>query len=258
MIKVETIHWHTLLPKYLGPHSRVLDLGANYGHFAKAITDRFGCHCVAVEPSPVPYEAIKVHDRISKLQLAIGERSGTMAFRIDENALASSLSEDSDDESLIVNVETLPELFFKLNWNQIDLLKVDIEGAEIGMLSSCTDGFLQHHVAQISIEFHDFCGITAPEIVKASLDRLQRIGFHYVRMSRIGHQDTLLVNATLIPDVTEFDIRYIRAVIRNWFGFKRVASRFGSQFTGAALRCSLALLIADFIERLEAISRLSG
>jgi hypothetical protein len=43
MIQIETIHWHTLAPQFLNPSSRVLDLGANYGHFAYAITERCGC-----------------------------------------------------------------------------------------------------------------------------------------------------------------------------------------------------------------------
>jgi hypothetical protein len=44
---IETIYDHTVHPRYLGPQSEVLDLGANYGLFAKAITARFGCRRVA-------------------------------------------------------------------------------------------------------------------------------------------------------------------------------------------------------------------
>lgn len=67
---IETIHDHTVHPRYLGVQSQVLDLGANYGLFAKAITARFGCRCIAVEPSPEPFAAIAETPLISKLQAA--------------------------------------------------------------------------------------------------------------------------------------------------------------------------------------------
>lgn len=97
MINLETIHWHTICPQFLNSSSRVLDLGANYGLFAKAITDRFGCQCVAVEPSPVPFEAIETGPNISKIHAAAGATPGRMGFRVDEeNTLASSLDPDGD------------------------------------------------------------------------------------------------------------------------------------------------------------------
>jgi len=44
---IETIQDHTVHPRYLGAQSQVLDLGANYGLFAKAITAR-----LAADASP--------------------------------------------------------------------------------------------------------------------------------------------------------------------------------------------------------------
>lgn len=52
-MRSEQVHWPSLLPGYLGPESKVLDLGANRGEFARAIVKRFDCHCVAVEPERV-------------------------------------------------------------------------------------------------------------------------------------------------------------------------------------------------------------
>lgn len=49
---IETIHWHTLHPRFLNERSRVIDLGANFGWFARKIVRRFGCTVEAVEPSP--------------------------------------------------------------------------------------------------------------------------------------------------------------------------------------------------------------
>jgi FkbM family methyltransferase len=187
----ETIDWHTLHPRYLGPNSKVLDLGANYGHFSKAITERFCCHCVAVEPSPVPFTAIPEGTRITKLQAAIGEKTGTQPFHVASESVASSLLQKhrSHSNTIEVKVFSLHDLLAHLEWSRVDLLKVDIEGAEIGMLAACANEVLER-VSKITIEFHDFCGITPAEDVKQTLARLRRLGFFSVRMSRVGHQDT--------------------------------------------------------------------
>lgn len=222
MLNLETVYWHTLCPDHLTSSSKVLDLGGNYGLFAKAITERFGCKCVTVEPSPVPFEAIKTSPQILKINAAVGAINGKMRFKVDaENALASSLSADGDIE---VDVKTLERLTDEIGWDRIDLLKIDIEGEEIGMLKSTSDDFLRTRIAQITIELHDFCGITPASVVDLTLDRLNRLGFAHVRMSRIGHQDTWLINRNIFP-VSDIDLSYARLVTRNWFGLKRVVGR---------------------------------
>jgi FkbM family methyltransferase len=82
MAMIETIHWHTLHPRYLSPESVVLDLGANHGYFAKAITDRFHCRYVAVEPSPGPFATIPASPLIIKLPAAVSDKSGTVPFNV--------------------------------------------------------------------------------------------------------------------------------------------------------------------------------
>src|SRR6266478_756047 len=70
-MSVETIYWHTLHPKFLNKDSRVIDLGANHGRFSKAIVERFGCRCHAIEASPRVYENMICDERIEKFNLAI-------------------------------------------------------------------------------------------------------------------------------------------------------------------------------------------
>jgi FkbM family methyltransferase len=209
----------------LGPGSTVLDLGANYGRFAQAITERFGCHCVAVEPSPGPFAAIPETARISKLHAAVADRSGVMPFHVASESVASSLLQKAPTHihTIDVQVFSFPELLGQLAWSRVDLLKIDIEGAEIGMLAACPDEVLGR-VAQISVEFHDFCSITPPADVKWTLARLHRLGFFSVRMSRVGHQDTWLINRHLLA-ISAPELLFIRHVVRNWMGFRRVLAR---------------------------------
>lgn len=222
---IETIHWHTLHPRYLGPESAVIDLGANYGQFTRAITERFGCRCVAVEPAPEPYAAIPDSPRITKLQVAVSDKSGVMPLHVASESVASSLyrKENTHTETINVPVLSFPDLLGQLGWSRVDLLKIDIEGAEIGMLAACPDEVLGQ-VAQISVEFHDFCAITPPADVQRTLARLHGLGFFSVRMSRVGHQDTWLINRHLL-DISTPQLLFIRHFVRNWMGLTRVVAR---------------------------------
>jgi FkbM family methyltransferase len=222
---IETIEWHTLHPRYLGADSRVIDLGANHGQFSRAMTQRFGCSCVAVEPSPGPFAAIPDGPRISKMQVAVADRPGTMQFHVASESTASSLvrKDSTHQETIDVRVITLSDLIEQLAWPRIDVLKVDIEGAEIAMLASCSDALLGR-VAQLTIEFHDFCGITPAEEVNLTIRRLSSLGFWPVRMSGVGHQDTWLINRRLI-EIPTLELMLIRHGVRNWNGFRRVVKR---------------------------------
>lgn len=229
---VETIFWHTLHPRYLGSSSKILDLGANYGHFAQRITARFGAKCVAIEPSPTPFASIPETGGITKMQVAVADRSGTMPFHVAEDSVASSLLRQvaSHQGTIDVQVYSFQDLLAKLGWSHVDLLKCDIEGAEIAMLRATPDDVLSR-VGQMTVEFHDFCGITPPAEVLSTIDRLRQIGFQSVRMSRVGHQDTWLINQRLLG-ISDGEMQFIRHVERNWKGLRRVVDRKVAELRG--------------------------
>ena len=175
---IKTIEWHTIHPRFLS--SRVLDLGANYGRFTRAITERFDCYCVAVEPAPGPFNAIAENPKVKKLRLAVAAKTGPIALHVASSSNASSLIRKSRSHVSTVTVEgtTLEALFKVLGWEKIDLLKADIEGAEIALFDSASDELLGR-INQITVEFHDFCGITPASEVKRVLKRLRRLGLLY-------------------------------------------------------------------------------
>jgi FkbM family methyltransferase len=226
---IETIYDHTVHPRYLGAQSHVLDLGANYGLFAKAITARFGCRCLAVEPSPEPFAAIAETPLISKLQAAAAAKSGMVPFHIATDSIHSSMYRPSAVVNVIdVRALSLPDLFALVGVTPLDLVKIDIEGAEIDMINSCPPSILQQ-IRQLSVEFHDHNGITPASEIRSTLARLHKLGFFSVRMSRQGHHDTWLINRNLC-DVSTAELKFIERVAPTWIGIKRVARRKFARF----------------------------
>ncbi|MEI6322774.1 MAG: FkbM family methyltransferase [bacterium] len=189
---LDLIHWHSLNPKPLGPTSVVVDLGANIGQFAQAIHDKFGCTVIAVEPNPHLFKHLSKRSGIKAIHAAIVENNGPVNLMLDENHLASRIVE-TEPNTVVVEGLSLDTLFEKLGVSHIDLLKVDIEGAEFPMILKTSDGVLKR-IHQITIELHDFCGLLSPEKVTTLLTRMRTLGFHVSKMSRIGHQDTWMSN----------------------------------------------------------------
>lgn len=224
-MRIEQIHWHSVLPEFLGSSSKVVDLGANHGRFAKAVVERFGCECVAVEASPSQCGGMVRDRRITPVSAAVAATNGTTQLFESVQSTSSSIMHRPKSVIGVATVRTvrLDNLVESLGWAVVDLLKCDIEGAELEVFESCSDDFLAK-IAQISVEFHDFNGMYSSKLVEAVLARFHRLGFWSVRMSRVGHQDTLLVNHERCPTNRFFRMR-TKWVDRNWLGFRRVVAR---------------------------------
>jgi FkbM family methyltransferase len=226
--------WHTVHRPSLSADSVVLDLGANSGRFARAIVEDLGCRCLAVEPSPETFERIPQSDRIARFRLAISERPGTLEFNVHRHSLSSSLlavsPEDATDRIRVEAID-LTGFIREHARGQVDLIKMDIEGAEVAVLDSLSDDLLRG-IKQLSVEFHDFCGITPESEVARIARRLQGLGFYYLRMSGVGHQDTLFVNRALVG-MNDLEYTWIKSVVRNYRGAGRVLQR---QLTRVGLR----------------------
>ena len=219
---VDLIHWHTFDGKMLGPDSTVVDLGANRGEFLAKVKKTFGCtNLVAVEPNPELFKALAERSDLIAINAAVSGTRGEASFSIDPNDLASRVVEDDAGPDMVtVELITLDDVFTRAGVTKVDLLKVDIEGQEIPMLDAVSDEALRN-IAQITIEFHDFCGLVQAQEVRRTLARLESLGFYAARMSRIGHQDTWLMNTKHRPvglgmraKITL--LKYTRGFMRVW------------------------------------------
>lgn len=208
----------------LDPNSTVIDLGANRGEFLSKINRAFGCSTlIAVEPNPKLFRDLTERPDFIAINAAVGGARGEAKFAIDRNDLASRVVADeaaTDDNTVTVELITLDDLLARTGVSKVDLLKVDIEGQEIAMLDATSDQTLRN-IAQITIEFHDFCGLVSAKEVTRTISRLKDLGFYAARMSRIGHQDTWLVNTKFrnIGHLTRakiFILKYVRGIIRVW------------------------------------------
>jgi FkbM family methyltransferase len=184
---------HTILDR-LNADSIVLDCGANRGDFAARIRERYGCRVVSLEPNPKLFAALPTGDGISSLPYALGSHDGTMNFQIGENDEASSLvgSPSGHHTTLPVQVRSLESIMRSINADKVDLVKLDVEGAEVPVLLETPDEVLRK-ISQFTIEYHDFLGYITPEQINQTMARMKQLGFSICVLSR-HKQDVLMIN----------------------------------------------------------------
>lgn len=139
-----------LLPRLLGPGSVFIDVGANQGEFT-LVAAKHAKHgrVIAVEPVPGLREDLAANlrvngfDNVTIVPLALADRPGTLTLFADDRTVegfqnegTASLWSGGVRGQVVgeVEVDTLDRLVTRLALERIDLVKVDVEGAELAVL----------------------------------------------------------------------------------------------------------------------------
>ncbi|MDB5150382.1 MAG: hypothetical protein JWQ57_4402, partial [Mucilaginibacter sp.] len=136
---------------------------------------------------------------------AISRQNGFVEFYLSEYSLAHSMQSEIAGKWGIIEKLTVPsitlEKFITDEGIQfpIDVLKIDIEGAEVDAILSLPCGMLQQ-IKQIPVEFHDF--LETNKVYKTemanSLKKLKGNNFLILKYSTYDHCQVLCINQSLI------------------------------------------------------------
>lgn len=197
---VDQIREHTILKRGITRDSVIVDLGMNDGRFARDINARYGCKVVGVEPNAKLAIGIGISDSISCHNIAISSASGLVKFGIaDDNEASHILSDGNLRPGMeIVEVGCVPLATFlsSKDITQVDLLKIDIEGAELEIFEGPDSDTLQN-IKQISVEFHAFLDPAQRPRVQNIMSRMRERGFYCTDFSATW-KDVLLLNEALL------------------------------------------------------------
>jgi len=159
------------------PH--ILDCGANLGLASLFFLHTYpGCRLTALEPDPGLFDILRnnlqPHQRPDTqfLNFALTGQAGTYDFYqhgADAGRLRHPLRGLSDSPAKVRGIP-LDDLLSQ----PVDFLKIDIEGGEVEVLSSCK---LLRRARYVFIEYHSFQG--HPQELDVILSLLSREGFRY-------------------------------------------------------------------------------
>ena len=152
------------LPVPMRGWKTIVEIGGHVGsttlYFAHKAPD---ARIVVFEPSPRNFGFLRknVEDnglagRVTPFQMAVSDEKGEKTFHLMGTTGGNSLFEYGDGgTSITVRTTTLGDVFAEQGIERCDLLKLDCEGAEYGILYGASDELLSR-VSNIVLEYHRF------------------------------------------------------------------------------------------------------
>jgi FkbM family methyltransferase len=173
LVKMKRLGIQFFPPNYVffdsfNEHSVIVDVGCGHeAEFSKYMIERYNLNAFGVDPTRKHSPALKQLEgstagKFRHLAIAVAERDGVVTFNESrQNESGSILSDHTNvrnDDLITYDVESvsMSGLVRKVGATHVDLLKLDLEGAEYGLLEKITEEDLSPF-NQIFIEFHDHC-----------------------------------------------------------------------------------------------------
>ncbi len=137
----------------------IIDAGANIGLTSVYFANRFpDAQILALEVDQQNFDLLAMntrsYPRICPLLKGLWNRRAKLVItNPEEYPWAFTVSEASEKKEATIEGISVPELLRDFDWNGVDLLKMDIEGAELEVLSHGAEEWLDR-VKVLAIEFH--------------------------------------------------------------------------------------------------------
>lgn len=175
----------------LRPGSTFVDVGANWGYFtlmASHLVGREG-RVVGLEPDPRLFPVLEENVRrnglgqAALLQVAAAREAGTLLLAgFDESAgnfgVSRIVSGDAEGaRTFRVRADSLDRILEEQGVSRVDLLKMDIEGAEGAAIAGLEGSLRAHRVARLLVELHPVELREQGSSVEALVETLRSAGY---------------------------------------------------------------------------------
>ena len=234
---IRRLREHSFFATFLARPAAVADFGAHRGEFFVALESEHPIsRALLIEADPALAESLKrsFGDEADVVHAAIigGSKQGSVTFTRSIERESSSLFREWSAAYGVADEVTVPTLDFsdaaKRLGGRIDLVKMDVEGAEIGILESASTSDLAS-CNQLTVEFHDKRAPFTRRDVDRVCRRMRAEGYAIVVANWPKLDDVLFVNLKSVPAAKRIVVRCRVAVANALFIVRRTI--FGSGYS---------------------------
>ncbi|MDZ7783050.1 MAG: FkbM family methyltransferase [Halioglobus sp.] len=146
----------------LDENSLVLDVGAYIGEWASEIAARYNPRILAFEPDPRNLRQLlplaENNHRLTAYTYGLGDKTETLPMALQflgSTVYADHVTEANQDWA-DVEIRDIHEVWYSLGLERVDLMKVNIEGAEFPLFERMIETELLDKVDCYLIQFHEW------------------------------------------------------------------------------------------------------
>jgi FkbM family methyltransferase len=198
-------------PESLNESSIVYSFGIGEDiSFDKTIIGDHHCRVFGFDPTPKSIAWIRkmrkdIPVEFSFFDYGIGQTTGLVDFYLPKNRdhVSGSLvnQENVDPDSVIqVRLKSFSSIVTDLGHSHVDVLKMDIEGAEYDVLDSILDSKIP--ISQIVVEFHDRFFQDGKLRTVNAIKQLKDYGFEIFGISD-SFEEVSFINTTLVKPISD-------------------------------------------------------
>jgi FkbM family methyltransferase len=141
----------------LNENSIVFDLGGYHGGWAEKIYNKYHCTIYVFEPILELYEGIckkfEGNEKIKIYNFGISNANEKRFICLNNDGSSFYLK---NDNLLECEVKSIVEFLEQENINNVDLMKINVEGDEFKILEKILESEIVNKFTNIQVQFHDF------------------------------------------------------------------------------------------------------
>jgi FkbM family methyltransferase len=158
-MKASVANPEILVDADIDEHSVVVDAGAFVGEWSEQISTRYGSRIYAFEPNPQSSSECRArlgsHPNVELFECGLGGEDFTATLSL--AGLGSSIyGYESPAPTAAVQIRDIVGVLDELGIEQVDLLKVNIEGGEYDLFDRLIEVDRLRRVRLVSVQFHEW------------------------------------------------------------------------------------------------------
>lgn len=222
-MQIERVCGHSFSKDLLGNPAVVLDCGANHGDFSKWVAENWNASVHGFEPDPRLFPELPSFPNVHFYPVAVSGTGSPVTLRLgDERCSTVCFSETPNQQTVVVQSIKLDQFCRENSITRIDLIKLDVEGAELEILTNLPEAFLRN-IGQITVEFHDFIQKADEPRIRNVIFKMRKSGFFCIKFSHYDYSDVLCIN-TKIHSIVWCEILHIY-ILKYFNGLLRLMRR---------------------------------
>jgi len=187
------------IKSFVQPGMTFVDAGANVGYFT-LLAASLGARVISYEPTPAVFERLRENvalngfDRVTAVNAAVADKRGVLRlYQSPEDPEANNLF-DGEGVSVEVATVSLDEDLAARGVQKVDLLKIDVEGAEPLVLAGASLLLNNPGAPAVVIEVNPVALRSANAVPATVINKLETSGYHCIELEKFLYKGETVVN----------------------------------------------------------------